>query len=257
MFPTACIVAACASRRAIGPVDLLAGFNWAARLQTHIPGSNTPMGLYQDVACTIPATQDGDPIAAWRDELSASGSVYTQSDPQKQGLFVFVGGAPTVFLDGVDDHYIGSSASWFPSKLGTVACVYINLNTIYGTLLATITAPALQYVTATSGTPYKWYDGTSFATASLDTQGEWQRELMIRNSNTNLKRIHNGGASTDIATGNVQPSDSISAIGSTTAGNERLGGYLVGLLISPTAFTDVVAVTVDSYLASITPPSNP
>lgn len=84
--------------------DPIAGFNWAARLQTHIPGSNTPIGLYQDVACTIPCTMDGDSVAAWRDELSTSGVVFTQSDPQKQPLLVFDGsGIPTVIPDGVDD----------------------------------------------------------------------------------------------------------------------------------------------------------
>lgn len=85
------------------PVDPLAPFPWAVRLQTHIPGSNTPLGLYQDVACTIPCTMDGDPVAAWRDKLSTSGVIATQSSSQRQPILVFVGGVPTILFDGVDD----------------------------------------------------------------------------------------------------------------------------------------------------------
>lgn len=97
------------NRLGSSPVDPLAGLNWAARLQTHIPGSNTPLGLYQDVACTIPCTMDGDPVAAWRDELSASAVIATQSNSQLQPLLVFDTGIPTILFDGVDDFLASST----------------------------------------------------------------------------------------------------------------------------------------------------
>lgn len=87
-----------------GWVDPLAGINplLALRLQTH-KGDDVPFSMYQDVACTVPATEEGDPIAAWRDELSGSGLVATQSDTGKQPILHFVSGVPTVKYDGVDD----------------------------------------------------------------------------------------------------------------------------------------------------------
>lgn len=85
------------------PPDPLADISFAIRLQTHRPGSNVPIGLYQDTACTIPSTMDGDPIAAWRDELSDSGITLIQPDAQKQPILVFDGGVPTVVTDNVDD----------------------------------------------------------------------------------------------------------------------------------------------------------
>ncbi len=87
----------------VSSADPLAGFNWAARLQTHIPGSNTPLGLYKDVACTIPATLQGDSVAAWRDELSASAIVFIQIDASKRPILDFVTSVPTLLFDGIDD----------------------------------------------------------------------------------------------------------------------------------------------------------
>lgn len=89
---------------ASGDPDPLAGISFIFRLQTHLPGSNSPLGLFQDTACTIPATQDGDPIAAWKDVLS-TGLVISQSDVQKQPILFFDNGIPTVLPDGVDDNF--------------------------------------------------------------------------------------------------------------------------------------------------------
>lgn len=85
-----------------GATDPLAGVVFALRLQTHA-GDNVPVGLYQDVACTIPATADGHVVAAWRDELGGSGKTYSQSDVSKRPLLKIVSGAPVVRFDGIDD----------------------------------------------------------------------------------------------------------------------------------------------------------
>lgn len=89
-------------RRAVVP-DPLEGMAFGyGRLQTH-RGDNVPLGLYQDVACTIPAVAEFDLVAAWRDELTESGAVATQADPDKQPLLVFINGVPLLEFDGADD----------------------------------------------------------------------------------------------------------------------------------------------------------
>ncbi len=96
-------------------VDPLAGLPFALRLQPNSSFS-APLGLYQDTACTIPATADGDTVAAWRDELSNSGITALQSTFAARPMLVFDGGIPTVFFDGVDDvlSYVHGASTWLP-----------------------------------------------------------------------------------------------------------------------------------------------
>jgi len=89
------------------PVDPLADVPFAIRLQTH-NGNNVPLGLFQDTACTIPATSDFELVAAWRDELSGSGLVLTQSNVNQRPMLFFINGVPTLFFDGSDDRLQGS-----------------------------------------------------------------------------------------------------------------------------------------------------
>lgn len=77
------------------PVDPLAGIVLSLRLQTH-NGDNVPLGLYQDTACTVPATEAGDLIAAWRDEISDSGLTALQATEGKRPELQFVSGVPCV-----------------------------------------------------------------------------------------------------------------------------------------------------------------
>lgn len=92
-----------------GWTDPLAGIPFALRLQTH-RGDNVPLGLYQDTTCTIPATADGHSVAAWRDELSGSGLIATQSNAMKQPTLRFVDGVPVLRFDGVDDELLATIA---------------------------------------------------------------------------------------------------------------------------------------------------
>jgi len=63
----------------------------------------TPIGLYQDTACTIPAMVDGDLIAGVKDEVGNTGIIATQPNAAKQPYLLFVRGVPTITGDGVDD----------------------------------------------------------------------------------------------------------------------------------------------------------
>jgi len=83
-----------------GSID---GVDFILRLQTH-RGDCIPLGLYTDMACSTPATEHGDAIAAWRDELSGSGVVAVQSDPERRPLLRFREGVPTIEFDGVNDY---------------------------------------------------------------------------------------------------------------------------------------------------------
>lgn len=96
------------NRASGGAVDPLAGITFALRLQTHL-GDNVPFGLYQDTACTVKATADGNPVAAWRDELSGSGLIASQSNAMQQPKLRFRSGVPVVTFDGVDDVLLLSS----------------------------------------------------------------------------------------------------------------------------------------------------
>lgn len=82
--------------------DPIAGLDFSLRLQTH-RGDGAPLGLYLDTACTTPATTAGDPIAAWRDELSGSGIVAIQPTSTKRPTLRFTSGIPWLEFDGVDD----------------------------------------------------------------------------------------------------------------------------------------------------------
>lgn len=84
-------------------VDPLANIPFALRLQTH-RGDGVPLGLYQDAACTVPATLAGQAVAAWRDELSGSGLIATQSVSTKRPILRFTAGVPWLEFDGVDDY---------------------------------------------------------------------------------------------------------------------------------------------------------
>jgi hypothetical protein len=78
--------------------DPLAGIAFQIRLERYV-------GLYQDVACTIPCTADFDLVAAWRDELSGSGYIFSQADETRRPFFI--GGAPV--FDGSDDSLLCST----------------------------------------------------------------------------------------------------------------------------------------------------
>ena len=93
-----------------GGGDPLAGIPFALRLQTH-NGNNVPLGLYQDTACTIPATMDGDLIAGIQWVFASGNLRLTQSDPQCQAMLVFFDGVPAIYPDGVDDFYESSSVT--------------------------------------------------------------------------------------------------------------------------------------------------
>lgn len=64
----------------------------------------TPFSIYQDVALTLPALDQGNLIRGWRDELSGSGRVAIQSSSTACPSVRFIAGKPVPRFDGVDDY---------------------------------------------------------------------------------------------------------------------------------------------------------
>ena len=82
-------------------IDPITGsFPFNLRLQTH-NGDKIPRNMYKDVACTLPATLEGDVIAGWKDPNS--GLIATQLTVGARPLLHFDLGFPTIIFDGVDD----------------------------------------------------------------------------------------------------------------------------------------------------------
>lgn len=85
-----------------------------ARWQTFVAESPRPaaqkqlrtLGLYKDIACTQPAVEDGDAVAAIRDELTGNGLTFQQPQAERRALLRFVAGRPLLRFDGIDDHYL-------------------------------------------------------------------------------------------------------------------------------------------------------
>jgi len=82
---------------------------WLGRWQTWQKtgtGNSQPLGLYQDLECTKPATTAGDVVMAFRGELDAKGLTFKQADPTKCGTLQFANDRAVLRFDGVDDHYL-------------------------------------------------------------------------------------------------------------------------------------------------------
>lgn len=225
------------NRLGSAPVDPLAGFNWAARLQTHIPGSNTPLGLYQDVACTIPCTMDGDPVAAWRDELSVSGVIAIQVLPQKQPILAFQSGVPTILYDGVDDYLLTTATP----TCGTM---------FTGAALAAVDANyhVVAYIgSGGSGYVIVYQSGGGFYLANNAFDAHWANGVSGYPSGDDTDWYLFSGTSSSPTTGEI----TIGILFSLAA--FAFNGSMTSLLFAPTAFADADRQTCETYLESLNP----
>jgi hypothetical protein len=98
--------------------DPLAGIPFVVRWQSYAGGA--PIGYYLDEACTIPAVTEFDLVVAIKDELSGSGLVAVQTNPDRQAMLVFVNGVPGLYFDGVDDLYIHTATLTAPCSIFAV-----------------------------------------------------------------------------------------------------------------------------------------
>jgi hypothetical protein len=96
--------------------DPLADYAFQIRLQTHF-GDNVPLGMYQDVACTIPAVNEFDPVAAWRDEITGSVLLLSNANTDQQPMLLFIDGKPVITTDGIDDVLIQPISGFQPAYI--------------------------------------------------------------------------------------------------------------------------------------------
>lgn len=227
------------------PVDPLSGFNWAARLQTHIPGSNTPIGLFQDVACTIPATQDGDPVAAWRDELSASGSIAAQIDTQKQPILAFQSGVPTLIFDGVDDGFVTSVALVSPWSIAMAGAVDV----VAGSRM--VQATLANRVLTFNRNDASAFLGSSVVDNTAINPGSTP-SVSILTENTTARCVINGVDRTENSAFSGVSWGTI-AIGFSGAFGEGFSGFMVAMLGLGSELTLSQCGTVNTYLTNLLP----
>jgi hypothetical protein len=231
--------------------DPLAGFNWAARLQTH-NGNGVPLGLWQDDACTIPATQDFDPIGGWTDELSDSGVALTQSDPDKQPFLFFDNGVPTIVPDGVDDYLQGSIAGIAVTNLTVFALGAISSGAFY----------ELSHNAGVSNACSAMFiDGGQFRFRITTTDALFLAPDGAIHSFTGVQAT---AARSVYLDGTMQNTESSSVNMSQVPAFLRMGnlfqffgyplnGSMISLMFSPDTFNPTNLGTVDTYLATLTP----
>lgn len=225
--------------------DPLAALSFTLRLQTH-RGDNVPIGLYKDTACTDPATADGDSIAAWRDELSGSGKVATQSNSMFRPTLRFVGGKPFVRSDGVDDHLLITLTAAAGNRSFAVA-------------LKPLSTTALQYLFDTesgrlviahsfTGNNVAWFDGTSHLIAPATTGA--QRLVYIFSGSTGTIYRDNASLGSDSHTATaIGGAVAIQASYSGVGGN--FNGDLSALCIIGSALTAGERSEVEAYLSGL------
>lgn len=230
--------------------DPLEGVVFAyGRLQTH-RGDNVPLGLYQDEACTIPAVNAYDPVAVWRDELTESGVVATQSNPDKQGYLDFINEVPFVILDGVDDCYQHGMGAASP---GSIFAVGKHTSSLAYRMIASFGASGGPHLYSCLGPDPEWggYYGANVKASSSLTSIKVAATI-VRAPNdvdfyTNDDLVtRTNGAAYDGSAGNF--------IGSEAGGTAAFHvGPIGAVLAGPVTNYDHAAIR--SYLASIFAPA--
>jgi hypothetical protein len=78
----------------------------AACFLAHRKDDNRVVGMYKDTAMTIPATADGDLVAAWRDEVSGNGLYALQSNSAQRPTLKIVSGKPLLRFSAAANAYL-------------------------------------------------------------------------------------------------------------------------------------------------------
>tara|TARA_R110001599_G_scaffold43384_1_gene129885 strand:- start:630 stop:1319 length:690 start_codon:yes stop_codon:yes gene_type:complete len=154
-------------------VDSLLGLTFKLRLQTHI-GDGVPVGLYQDIAKTIPATLEGDPIAVWADELSASGQEVIQANASLQPTLSFDSGLP--FVDFAGGKYLRKATPSWSNESGLTAAMSCKLPTggvnLYDAAFGGNSTAFIHGFASINGSNMTWFTGPQVNFGAVDDT--WQ-----------------------------------------------------------------------------------
>lgn len=197
---------------------------------------------------TIPATQDGDHVVAWKDMITPSGISVSVSDSNgvnAYSMLTFVNGKPTLLSPLLSF----SSQVWFPSKRGSIySAKFRDLTAqdadIFDTNGAGAPQPVIFYSELIAfNAPnfiYFIYDG-GFGTGPQGDFG-WEIRAMVRSDDTTWQMWRQNSQEATLAAQNVQAS--------TSAGASRLYGNVVAFLFNPSG---VHISQAETYLAGISP----
>lgn len=118
------------------------------------------VGLYIDVACTQKATTDGQLIAAWKDELTGSDIVFSQSNSSNRPVLKFIQGKPVLrFI--YNQRYLESGSLSITSPISFVASFSLNSSSgPYSRILSAVNASnEMDYGSAANTAPILLGDG--------------------------------------------------------------------------------------------------
>lgn len=237
-------------------VDPLEGIG-TLRLQTCLgygPTAHAPLGLYKDVACTIPATLAGDSIAAWKDVITGSNKIVSQTDPVWRPTLQFAAnGIPVVRFvgfqqklqdDGTFDftapYHLGVTARSNGSPFGARAVAAILDWSVF------IGIGSGNNVATFVGNGTFWNDTANNTPATLWTTG---RAVSMSNSGTVLQPYVDGVAQTaKVGIGNTNSANIGIIVGAYYAGSVW-NGDISAVIFGPTA--DQAAI--DAFLITLIP----
>jgi hypothetical protein len=228
--------------------DPLAGISFALRLQTH-NGNNVPLGLYQDTACAVPATMDGDPIAAWKGTLMGSPVTFTQADSQQQPLLFFQAGVPVVLGDGVDDILIGPlvTASLVFSMYAGLSAIDPNAN---GKFLCNGNSGGYYLSIADTNRNLLWENiANNYCGTATDQFETWSAVRPSSPASFWVDGVLNRSNITGTPSVPVSATTILDAIGNSVPSP----AMLVALMISETAHDTTSRQLVESYIAALLP----
>lgn len=229
-------------RRASGGAAAWSPADLPGLAATLLPALMRSLGLlHQDAAGTVPATEDGDPVA--RAECPFTGTVWTNTEGSVRPLLWDEGGGKwSFFFDGVDD-YLGTDPTGVANGDFTLAAGYSAGGGIVYAEASTASTTPLLYLSQDSGGNLVG-DHRDDAGTELDGSGmtlaaavnEWHTVAFRRAGNDYLLRV----ADTEDA--------HTEAIGTTTVDNARVGVlqrttpilYLSGRASALAVYTDGV-----------------
>lgn len=244
------------------PPDPLAGIPFPLRLQTH-RGDGVPLGLYQDTACTIPATDDGHSVAAWRDELSDSGVVAVQSVSTKRPTLRFAVGKPVLQFDGVDDFLLIDPVPTIGTPISVCSTYRMPLTSPDDSRVVSLASDTGKDWEGTTGIAPVLYDADWVPPSTLVRYGGtylpmpladvWKTDLMMADGSDITRWIDGAGEMTTAVDTSALAATRvmIGAAISWGLGDNPMTGYVSSVLIGP--WSESQAFAVSDYAQTLRP----
>ncbi len=215
------------------------------RLQIGLNGS--PVGVYQDAACTVPATADFDPVWTIVDELGITGTRATQADSNKQMyLFEQAAGIWVLVSDGVDDGYLTTlnlSSPYsiaFSGKANGAPASNRFINSDSSNRLIAFNRPSnAAFLGGTVVNSTDTVPGTTPAVGILTEDAV--AAVYVDNVDVTTNPSFSG-----VAWGVV-------TIGVSAAAGETFDGYISGLFLATSVWSAPDRTTIDTYMQTLLP----